>query len=325
MDRISPELFVLYLSAGSLFSYLIKLVNEIGLADVLKGNRLTKKELSRKLRFKEDRLARLLNLLFTLGIVSKEGNKYGDNEILKLLARKSENTLDYFSKLYSSDLYSKVWRKSKDSMISGKPVAEILFKGDRWKSMEDNWEILETFHRAMSQWSSVIHYNAIKDFDFSKFTKVVDVGGGRGRLLSKLLRDNPHLEGVLFDLSIAANVDLPFVSGNFFKDKIPEGDLVILAHVLIDWDDKRAMKILKNCRKSMKKGSVLVVLDHVLDNPSLEQKGFSNLLDFHIMLMGDGKVRSKKEFAELLQKSGFKVQRIFSGDCCIHRIEAIVV
>jgi hypothetical protein len=42
----------------------------------------------------------------------------------------------------------------------------------------------------------------------SRFNTIVDVGGGRGGLLTAILSANPHLQGVLFDVpTVVAGAD----------------------------------------------------------------------------------------------------------------------
>jgi hypothetical protein len=91
-----------------------------------------------------------------------------------------------------------------------------------------------------------------RSYDFPGIATVVDVGGGQGLLIASLLRANPNLRGVLFDLPelIARGSPLrgkwgvsdrcTVVGGSFF-DAVPSGaDAYLLRHVIHDWDDEKA-------------------------------------------------------------------------------------
>lgn len=100
-------------------------------------------------------------------------------------------------------------------------------------------------------------------YDCSAFGTIVDVGGGRGALLAGVLRANPRVRGILFDLPhVVAGADALFaeagvadrariVGGSFFESVPGGGDAYILSMILHDWDDARAGAILANCRQAM--------------------------------------------------------------------------
>ena len=112
-------------------------------------------------------------------------------------------------------------------------------------------------------------------YDFSQFNTIIDIGGGQGIFLSSILKNNPNLYGVLFDLPHAiesakklyaresansndnVNHDIlsrcKLIEGDFFKS-IPAigADGYIIKNVILNWDDQSAAIILKNCLQAMK-------------------------------------------------------------------------
>ena len=93
-------------------------------------------------------------------------------------------------------------------------------------------------------------------YDFSSMRKLVDVGGGQGALMAGILRANPKLRGVVFDLprlaegarreiAAAGLADrCEFVGGDFFETVPAGADAYMLKHVIHDWDDAKATRIL---------------------------------------------------------------------------------
>lgn len=149
---------------------------------------------------------------------------------------------------------------------------------------------------------------------------VVDVGGGTGALLSRLLRDRPGLRGVLFDqpdvleravevLAAAGVADrVEQVAGDFFVD-IPSGhNLYVMASVLHDWDDEHAGRILERCAAAMPPHGRLLLFEGVLRGPN-EPDTFKNL-DLHMAVLLGGRERSPDEWEDLLTASGFRLSRI---------------
>ena len=111
-------------------------------------------------------------------------------------------------------------------------------------------------------------------FDFRPFTRVIDVGGDHGQLLSLILERHQHLSGVLFDRpsgvdaaksqSGSASTRIEFVSGDFFN-AVPSGaDVYILKRVIHDWDNEQAIKILTKCREAMAPGGRVLIAENIM-------------------------------------------------------------
>jgi O-methyltransferase domain len=104
------------------------------------------------------------------------------------------------------------------------------------------------------------------------FELVVDVGGGNGHILAAILAQYPQLRGALFDLPPTANVACGFLAergltdrsevfaGDFFDSMPPDYDAYMLKSCLHDWQDTKAVEILRRCREAMPDhGRVLIV------------------------------------------------------------------
>ncbi len=153
-------------------------------------------------------------------------------------------------------------------------------------------------------------------YDFSRFDRLVDVGGGEGALLRDILSATPRLRGVLFDLpqvvsrspeiltaDIAARCQI--VGGDFF-DSVPEGvDAYILKGVIHDWPDEDDARILRNTRRAIPSGGTLLLVEGLVDS-SVRPVGLMELL----MLVIGGRERTEADFRSLLAATGFALTRI---------------
>jgi hypothetical protein len=151
-------------------------------------------------------------------------------------------------------------------------------------------------------------------FDFSKFTTLVDVGGGQGLMLASILQANPDVRGILFDAAeVLAGADAVLseygvadrcqtVAGSFF-DAVPRGgDAYILSNILHDWNDDDATRILRACRAAMEPGAVLVVVETIVeddDSPSM-----AKTVDMQMFILG-GTQRTQAELQALFDQTGF--------------------
>lgn len=149
--------------------------------------------------------------------------------------------------------------------------------------------------------------------------KVVDVGGGNGALLLRLLDLRPDLEGVLFDRPEAietarAHERCERVAGDFF-DSVPRGDVYLLSWILHDWDDEQALQILRACR-----GGRLVIVEVLLPDRAEAIAAAPGVLadpwtiDMQMLLLTGGRERTGDEYGVLLEKAGFEVVRITALD-----------
>jgi SAM-dependent methyltransferase len=172
-------------------------------------------------------------------------------------------------------------------------------------------------------------------YDFSPFRTVVDVGGGNGALLIVILNANPKLNGVVFDMPGAAEratkniadsrlADRCKAVGGDFFEKVPSGgDAYLLKHVIHDWDDERAVKILESCRRAMPPSGKLLIVEGVYPeriDQSLDARGAA-ANDVNMLVNTGGRQRSETEFRALYEAAGFALTRIVPTPARVSVIE----
>lgn len=157
--------------------------------------------------------------------------------------------------------------------------------------------------------------------DFASTRRLVDVGGGRGILLTAILRAAPHLSAVLFDrpavveqagqwLSAAGLADrCEVVAGDFFASVPAQADTYLLSRVIHDWDDEHAVRILATCRDAVATGGRLLVVDTVLPRLAREQPAAIRM-DLHMLILLGARERTGVEFERLLALAGWRLRQI---------------
>jgi hypothetical protein len=161
----------------------------------------------------------------------------------------------------------------------------------------------------------------VNNYNFSKFNKIIDVGGNQGYLLSTILYKFKKPQGIVFDqphvvteakqnfnkFGIAERAQA--IGGNFFESVPEGGDAYLLKNVIHDWDDEKSILILKNVHKSMIPGGKLILIESLISEDN--EPSFGKLTDL-LMLVGlDGaRERTRKEFEQLFNESGFKLSRV---------------
>ena len=168
-------------------------------------------------------------------------------------------------------------------------------------------------------------------YDFAPFGTVVDVGGGRGALLAGILRANPGVRGVLFDLPhVVAGAEADFaaagvadrasvVPGDFFAAVPAGGDAYILSVILHDWDDERSAAILAKCRRAMAGRGAAPLRARA---PERRGPPLGALLHRpeHAPGLG-GRERTEAEWRALLAAAGFTLTRIVPTTAGVSLIE----
>jgi hypothetical protein len=174
-------------------------------------------------------------------------------------------------------------------------------------------------------------------YDFSRFRSAMDVGGGHGALLTAILAKHPALRGIVFDqphcregakaLFDQAGLGgrFEFVAGSFFERVPPGADAYLIKSVIHDWDDERSLAILRNVRAAMAADAHLVVVepifpDRVSANPNDAMSVFS---DLNMLVLAGGLERTERQYRELVEAAGFRVERIVPTPSAFSLIDAV--
>ncbi len=181
------------------------------------------------------------------------------------------------------------------------------------------------------------HATVVKAYDFTKFGCIADIGGGNGMLLARILAAHSQGRGILYDRSgvvedaigeitaLASAERCKIIAGDFFEN-VPKGaDIYVLSQIVHDWDDKKALQILRNCRKAVADDAVLLLIERSLNlgNGTTHINNF--LSDIEMLVLHRAAERSTTEYQELLDKSGFRIERVIGTASPFSLIECFPV
>jgi SAM-dependent methyltransferase len=180
-----------------------------------------------------------------------------------------------------------------------------------------------------------MHVTAVEAYDFGAIGTLVDVGGGHGRLLAKILRRHPKMRGIVFDrpgLSAAARNELArmgladrcdFVGGDFLESVPPGGDAYIMSHTLHNWPDAEALAILRNCRNALPAGGKVLVLEAVINEGN--EPDWGKLMDLEMLMMFGGRDRTSRELSQLFREARFELTRVIPTRSTTSIVEGIAI
>ena len=203
----------------------------------------------------------------------------------------------------------------KNAVLKGEPTEEGL---PEWIQDPGGSSVSEAFDPKRDGWRIMWGESLAGAFDFSSYRTVLDLGGSTGGLLTGLTGYYPNLRGLVLDLpysrrSAEAAIDLAgasnrvrFVPADFFKDPYPDDtDVIVMSHVIHDWDDSNCLRILKRCYDALPDGHPVIVQEFLLN----EDKTGPTLAVFQWfgLLRGTmGDQRTASEISALLAEVGFR-------------------
>jgi 2,7-dihydroxy-5-methyl-1-naphthoate 7-O-methyltransferase len=201
-----------------------------------------------------------------------------------------------------------------ETITTGAPAYPHRYGREFWADLDTKPELRRSFDAQMN-WRFQLQAPQIAErFDWSRFARILDVGGGDGVVLDAILRAHPDVRGEVLDLApaaaaaaerfAAAGLDdrAGAVSGSFF-DPLPAGaDAYLLCDILHNWDDDHARRILAGCaRAAAPNGAVLVI-------EAVRGRGADTAIDLFMLMCFGGRERTVDELATLAADAGLSLR-----------------
>jgi O-methyltransferase domain/Dimerisation domain len=314
------------LAFGYMPAQIVFTAAELGIADALAGGPRSSEELAKETGTHAPSLHRLLRALACLGMVEqREPDRFAltkEGERLKAGGPASQRQL---VKLFCSPAVWQSWGDLIETIRTGEVAWDRVIGKGPFEYMAEHPDESATFNAAMSDHTREIAPTLIEAYDFGRFSTIADLGGGDGTLIAALLKAAPAQRGVLFDLQeghgesagvleaagVAERCEV--VSGDFFES-VPEGiDAYVLKSVIHDWDDEKAVAILRTVRKGMGPDSRLLLLESLMPRMVTPETSGPVMSDMNMLVCTGGRERTEEEFREMLAAAGFTVSGIVAA------------
>lgn len=199
----------------------------------------------------------------------------------------------------------------------------------RWRTpffefLSNAKELRERFHALMADFTREVVDELLEQIPFNVIASFCDVGGGSGVLVDRGHKRYPNVMFTVFDefrtgLPGSRSDRIVYLSGDFFRE-VPDGhDVYVLKNILHDWNDSKAISILRNIRAAMGSSSRLYVVEIVLEDGLPSGYG----LDLVMMVLLQGKERTIDQFLELAAAAELRVSRISRLDGALSVLELV--
>ncbi len=311
---------------------LIYLAVKLSIPELLRDGPQNSADLAQQLAVHAPSLHRALHGMAILDLVREEGEQR-----FSLTARGALLQRDHPESLADDALITgellPAWGGLLRSVQTGEPAFDTIFGQGLFSYAADHPELEQSFNRHMAGMTATIAQAVTQAYDFSAVARIVDVGGGYGTLLLRILAAYPAIRGVLFDLpaviasarnylaasSVGARADC--VPGDFFHIVPAGADLYILQVVIHDWDDAAALRILTTCARAMRDDSRILLIERLLPERAVDAPAVIQG-DLNMLVLTGGRERTAQEYDQLLTAAGLERTQIVATQSQWSVIEA---
>ena len=308
--------------SGALEAQLLYVIAKLGIADLLAAGPRAAGDVADELGLHERSLYRTLRAAAAFGqLEHTPDDRFARTPVSDALREGVPGSLRYIV-IMNGEGQFKAYGELLHTVRTGEPAFEHLFGRPAFEHMASDSDAAATFNRAMIDLTRIIAPQLVAAYDFSGIATIADVGGGAGTLLAEILKAHPAMSGILFDLAqglegAEALLEAEGVrdrvriqAGSFFE-AIPRADAIVMKHIVHDWDDEDAVRILANCRDALPDGGCVVLAERVMPeravHPGSVQQASSDMV---VLVMLNGRERTVAEFTELLARAGLTLTSV---------------
>ncbi|KOU18398.1 methyltransferase [Streptomyces sp. WM6349] len=275
-------------------------------------------ELARTIGAHPESLATLLRYLAMLGVVRDGPDGFRLTGVGALLDARAPGSMRPLALMYGGPFYQSFAHLA-HTVRSGQPGFEHLYGENHFDHFSRDPELATLFDQSMVSSAPIFEPLPAHPVLTAAATApgrprtVVDIAGGTGELLGRILTAHPTLRGTLLErpqvlaaartrlAATPAGARCGFRAGDF-ADVPPGGDVYVLSRVLHDWDDDRCRSILRHCADAMPGHADLLIVERLL--PIDGTASLATAWDLHMMCNTGGRERTAEHYARLLTDCG---------------------
>jgi len=300
----------------------------LGLADRIAERPQHAEELAAAVGANADALYRLLRVLAAEGVFAERDD--GAFEMTDLAQFMRGEAMAAAALHWGADWHYEAWSALLHSIRTGQPAFGEVHGVDHFAYLDREPEAMRVFQASMTATSAFPDAGVLHAYDFAGIERLVDVGGGHGRLLGGILARHPEMQGVLFErpdvlgpardhLARVGVLDrCEVVGGDFFGGVPVAADAYLLTRVLHDWDDDQAAAILAAVRRAIPEDGRLLAVESVIPPGNGPFPG--KIVDLGMLCLVGGRERTVEQYAVLYERAGFTLETVvptFTPYCVI--------
>lgn len=272
---------------------------ELGVFTELAKEPLDAKMLAERLRLHPRSARDFFDALVALGMLYRNRSKYTNTtETDFFLDRAKPSYVGGMLEMANARLYP-FWGSLTEALHTGKPQNEIKKGQDLFSVLYGDPKRLRVFLQGMTGLSLGAARVIAAKFPWGEYKTFIDIGGAQGGVPVQVALAHDHVSGGNFDLPVVGPIfeeyvasfglsdRLRFYPGDFFKDPLPQADVLIMGHILHDWNLEEKKMLIAKAYKKLPAGGALIVFEAVIDDER-RKNAFGLLMSLNMLIETPG-------------------------------------
>jgi hypothetical protein len=319
--NVSPDA-IMQLGFGFWGSKTLLTAVELGLFTELAKGPLSLDEIRARLGLHERSARDFLDALVALRMLEREQGQYSNSPETDLYLDRAKPTyMGGILEMCSARLF-RFWADLTTGLKTGQAQNEAKHGGDLFATLYADPQRLEQFLSAMTGLSLGVAHAMARKFPWSRVKSFVDIGAAQGALPVVLAKGHPHLAGIGADLPVVQPIferyvaahgladRLRFARLDFFKEPLPQADVIIMGHILHDWDLATKQMLIAKAFEALPPGGSLVVFEALIDDDRKEN-AFGLLMSLNMLIETHGGFDyTGADCAGWMREAGFQETRV---------------
>lgn len=320
-QEITPDA-IMQLGFGYWGSKTLLSAVELGLFTELAKGPLALEAVQTRLGLHERGARDFLDALTALGMLKREQGLYSNTPATELYLDRAKPTyVGGMLEMMSARLY-RFWGNLTEGLKTGMPQNESKHGGGLFDTLYSDPKRLEQFLSAMTGLSLGIARAIAQKFPWSQYQTFVDVGAAQGGLPVVLAQTHPHLKGTGADLPIVGPIfeqyvashglqdRIRFKSLDFFQEPLPKADVIVMGHILHDWDLETKKMLIGKAYEALPPGGALLLFEAIIDDDR-KQNAFGLLMSLNMLIETPGGFDyTGADGQSWMRDAGFKQTRV---------------
>lgn len=320
---VTPEK-IMQIGMGFWASKTVLTAVNLGLFTELATGALHVQEIGSRLKLHPRGIYDFLDTLVALGFLERSGLKetaeYANSADANLfLDKKKKSYVGGILERANNRLYQ-TWEYLEQALLSGEPqnLSQMEKDGQNvYDAIYENPQSLRKFVRAMDGVQGGNFIAFARQFDFSGYKTLCDMGGSGALLSAQVVINNPHMKCVSYDLSKVSAIakenieamhlqtNIEIQSGDFFKEEFPKADVITMGNILHNHSMEKKQILIGKAYDALPKGGALVIIENIIDNDR-RQNAFGLMMSLNMILeTTDGQDFTGADFDALAKDKGF--------------------
>jgi hypothetical protein len=293
-DELSPDRIV-QVGFGFWGPKVLLSAVELGLFTELAAGPLGLEALTERLGLHPRSARDFLDALVALGTLSRDGGLYANTpEADRFLDRGKPSYVGGILEMANARLYP-FWGRLTDALRTGLPQNEARVGENFFEALYRDPDRLRLFLQGMTGLSMASALAIARQFPWRQYRTFVDVGGAQGAVAVQVALAHPHLSGGNFDLpavgplfeeyvaSFGLEGRLRFHPGDFFNDPLPGADVLVMGHILHDWDLDQKKALIAKSYRALPEGGAILIHEALIDDDR-RHNAFGLLMSLNMLI-----------------------------------------